>query len=1215
MDNSSIRGRYSLSTTNLSSPIAESTCLNGLSSRSKFNWGEGTISSRSRNNSQSIVDQNNSTSKNSNGIPTKVSMSPSSRIDPRTYVDIHSNGLASRIVKYHDNSTRLNRSLSMTNLYNKPGQFPVVHLKKTEQQYKAKKTKNLSMTRIAAPEKSAFHGNTLSSILRSGSIVGLQKSDEEISRENRPILHPPPTENEMAPTRSVLEVLKEISRKRINSDEMDGTELTKKQCKEPEQDSTSNNGQRTQSKRQREITHPSTFNAQISPEQQVIKKRMCNYNNDILSSLSSSMASVNKKKMMDMQSQKRTASDVGGLNGSSTSFSDFEVSRSEKHRCIGNYEMQQPTTTKYTSVTPLPSAPIQNTNELDSNTRGGIVTRRASEPALTNTKPKLTLFNKDYDETPIINNNTYTKEDGELSGIQFVKPKKSSSISSGGTLLMEKTKKSKLALMLSGLKGELDEEDEVDSVIPKDDKQKITEPPVSTQITSVASVSNSTSLFSTPTITSVASSISITSKPTETIKPAIENSGVKTTETTDGLNSFAVTSTTSTVNPIPVLSSTSNTPAQVSLPAITTSVPVLSTTSTASTNPVAGGFSFGLLNTPKTATTSATSGLSLPSSSISQAIASPLTTSAVVSTPISASGTTSISGTKPFAFGAATTQASASATPSFSFGAPTTQSQTISSTKEPSIVSTFGSPLAITKPTDSAPAVFGQSSASLQPTFSFGSLAAAKTTTNTLTTGTASPATTSALTTNLGLQKSAWNASSISAPTNTNSINGIGSFGGENASLLPQPTTTLTSTSSTGGFSFGSASSTEAPKSLFGNVGPANTTSTNSNTTFSFSAAKTPANPTNTISAFTFGAGAPAPTQSPAAVQNTALTFGATAAPAASNVTPQNIFGNTANAKPSNTFAFGASAPSVPTQNSAFSFSSSDKTTAAVPAASNSVGGFAFNNPSVNFTPVAETNKNIFGTVAPAADPKPAFNFGSSTTTNQNTDKPVVFGASTNIFGTPATSGTPQSSAFTFGSSAGEVANQGAAPTNPFGSASTTMGTAAGSNSIFGAPSGVATLPQSSTFNFGASSSNIKPEASKPTGGFVFGSTSSIGSNASKPAVDMNKTFVFGDSNTTIKPALPSATSVFGGGSGTNNGINGTTENKMFSFGTPAAGGINNTFSTARPTVNPAPAFNFGAVAPANAAPTPNGNLFAPPQGQAPTDRVIKKATRRLHKT
>lgn len=55
-------------------------------------------------------------------------------------------------MKYHEKGTRLNRSLSVNSLYNKPGQFPVVHLKKTELPIKATK-QNLSMTRIAPPGK------------------------------------------------------------------------------------------------------------------------------------------------------------------------------------------------------------------------------------------------------------------------------------------------------------------------------------------------------------------------------------------------------------------------------------------------------------------------------------------------------------------------------------------------------------------------------------------------------------------------------------------------------------------------------------------------------------------------------------------------------------------------------------------------------------------------------------------------------------------------------------------------------------------------------------------------------------------------------------------------------------------------------------------------------------------------------------------------------
>lgn len=1202
MDYSSIKGRYSLSTTNLTNPIAESTCLNGASSRSKFNWGEGKISPRNnshRNNSNSIVDQSNSNSKSSNGLPTKDWMSPISRIDPRTYVDIHSNGLASRIVKYHDNSARLNRSLSMNNLYNKPGQFPVVHLKKNEQQYKAKKTKTLSMTRIAAPEKSAFHGNTLSSILRSGSIVGLQKSDEEISRENRPILHPPPSENDMAPTRSVLEVLKEISRKRINSDEMDGTELTKKQCKEPEQDSTSNAGPRSQSKRQREITSSTALNAQISPEQQVIKKRMCNYNNDILSSLSSSMVGVTKRKMFEMQSPKRTASELAGSNHAArASFSDFSQTRQEKHRCIGSAETQQSAVGATSAHQPSPS--IQSSNELDGDARcAGIVTRRSSEPVLNRTKPKVTLFNRDYDESPVVQPEyDENKEEGDLCGIQFVKPKKSSSISSGGSLLMEKTKKSKLALMLSGLKGELDEEeDEVDAVPPKKDEPK----PV---VASVSTQSSLSSTIATPTTASAAIptqpliptcqtvSTDTASKPV----PSLVSSGLK-------LNSSTLAPITSTA---PTVSQPQPTPVlpEAAVKTVTTTV---ATPATTTSNPIAGGFSFGLLNDKsKTAPTPAVS-------AVSQAPALTLTTSTPAALP--STGTIPVTEAKPFTFGAATSQQppTTSSAPGFTFGSstvPSTNGFTIASSSAPTT----------TKAADATPApapalaVFGSSSTASATNFTFGSLAAPKTTAiNSSTTATTSLATTtSALTPSFGSLKNTWSSSTTpasSTPGLANSMNGIAAFGAGNPPTLPQTTTNST----TGGFSFGlSTPATEAPKSVFGSLPSTTTTAApTSNTTFNFSANKTPPNPTNSISAFTFGAAPSNPTSTPAAAApNTTITFGASAA-------PSNVFGNPSNTKPSNTFTFVSSAPTAavapaPTQNNAFSFSASaDKTTN--PAAGNSVGGFSFNNPATNFTPIADSSKNIFGTVAAApastgGDPKPAFNFGASSASNPSTDKPVVFGAASNIFGSPAPA-PAQNTTFTFGTSSnGGAANQNstAAP-SLFGTVSSSTNLPAPTNTMFGAAQ--AAPNPNSTFNFGSTTSNsLKPEASKPSGGFVFGSSSSLGSNTSKPAVDMNKTFVFGDTGTTtIKPVLPSSTSasVFGGGNATNSGINGAAENKVFSFGAaPAAG--NNTFNAGgQPAaVNPAPAFNFGSVAPAN-------NVVP----GKPQDRVIKKATRRLHKT
>lgn len=61
------------------------------------------------------------------------------------------------------------------------------------------------------------HVNTLSRILKCEPKINLNDLERESSCENRPILHPVSVENEIAPTPSVLDVLKEISRKRINN--------------------------------------------------------------------------------------------------------------------------------------------------------------------------------------------------------------------------------------------------------------------------------------------------------------------------------------------------------------------------------------------------------------------------------------------------------------------------------------------------------------------------------------------------------------------------------------------------------------------------------------------------------------------------------------------------------------------------------------------------------------------------------------------------------------------------------------------------------------------------------------------------------------------------------------------------------------------------------------------------------------------------------------
>ena len=116
-----------------------------------FSWGSS-WSLKARNNSSISLNNTNSSAGCNNR--TNICLNPKTKnitkIDARIAADVQSKGLASRIVKYHESGTRLNRSMSAHNLYSKPGQFPVVTLKKTELPFRATK-KELSMIHIPPP--------------------------------------------------------------------------------------------------------------------------------------------------------------------------------------------------------------------------------------------------------------------------------------------------------------------------------------------------------------------------------------------------------------------------------------------------------------------------------------------------------------------------------------------------------------------------------------------------------------------------------------------------------------------------------------------------------------------------------------------------------------------------------------------------------------------------------------------------------------------------------------------------------------------------------------------------------------------------------------------------------------------------------------------------------------------------------------------------------
>uniref|UniRef100_A0A1I8MAT0 Uncharacterized protein n=1 Tax=Musca domestica TaxID=7370 RepID=A0A1I8MAT0_MUSDO len=438
-------GRYSL-------PSAESTKLNNNTGNS-FRWGSSHFSnSRQRCNSSINLVNLDST--------------VVSKIEPRIFADVQSKGLASRIVKYHENESRLNRSMSTNSLYTKPGQFPIVTLRKTELPFRATK-QCVSMTRIVPP---VFSGSTLSGLLRSNSVVGLHKSDEDISSENRPIIHPPPTENDMAPTRSVLDVLKEISRKRINSDDSSGSEMTKKNRVGTDLLDSGTNVVNIATpaanfKRQRDSNLQDKVNVNTSfkyvdsnksPEQ--IKKRICSYNNDITSSLSSS--SKRKSKEIKRPSYQLNQTMPAYLESYETP--KLKIPKRNDHSIQDNCANRQ--SEKNISSISIAQATC------------GTVPQRSQSEGITPTetykavqKPRLTLFNKNYDTNieksqDSLENDDNLDEGSECTGIHFVKPKKLTSNSGLKNPILERTQKSKLALMLSGLRGELyDINDEVDT--------------------------------------------------------------------------------------------------------------------------------------------------------------------------------------------------------------------------------------------------------------------------------------------------------------------------------------------------------------------------------------------------------------------------------------------------------------------------------------------------------------------------------------------------------------------------------------------------------------------------------------------------------------------------------------------------------------------------------------------------------------------------------
>lgn len=268
-------------------------------------------------------------------------------------------------------------------------------------------------------------------------MIAMQNLGNPSRSDNEP-LNPASSEPDTTPTRSVLDALKEISRKRINNEELDA-ERIKKQCKDisevdspPFQNTLSDfsgsisdlmyrNPMVIQKRPRESVTQQGGQLSPQSAELEKQKKRLCTKNNEVLSSLSSSISlDTPKRKTVELNTPK-------GL--------DLNKEPPED--------------------TPVVSVPVQQPQ-----IRSGVI----KEVPQSNQVPvvkKLTLFNKKYDEKSAevdqLQNESNTKRN------RFVKPNEAEL--ENPIEVVKKVEQSKLAILLQCLAGELDDdgEDMVDS--------------------------------------------------------------------------------------------------------------------------------------------------------------------------------------------------------------------------------------------------------------------------------------------------------------------------------------------------------------------------------------------------------------------------------------------------------------------------------------------------------------------------------------------------------------------------------------------------------------------------------------------------------------------------------------------------------------------------------------------------------------------------------
>ncbi|XP_026463229.1 nuclear pore complex protein DDB_G0274915 [Ctenocephalides felis] len=1158
------------------------------------------------------------------------------RINPSLYTDVNSPGLTQRIVHYSESFQ--NERPTIEQRYKGVGQLPIVNLNRNQPR-KPPVNKSSVRIRIAPPDVSS---------------VTEQRLHMLNTDQHRPIVPSPIQESIASPTKSVLEALKEISRKRIHTQDDSeysfSEDISKRQRKES---LTRNNVSSTPfarppiSKRPRDdeshdFVDTSVF-SRLSPNDSSYKnwrpkKKQRNEVlkcNDILSSLSSS-------RHLQRENHKRKAELSPRENAKHMKLTIHNVSNIS----IGGEDDDKDN---------VEASPSPNVTNVKTATIIAVSSEDTEKPK---ESPKVKMFNKSHNKE-IISHADSSDDENDFEKMAFVKPRKEMYNHTG----LNYTEECKLKQMLNclsekglGDKLKLKRQETVDNPIPIPklvnftlEKENELVNQSSSIITNVLkpgidnnAAKTSVSSFVPPTTTSK-SNDDATPKSTISMVPPKSTTFTMPPNSTTLSPGFTLPAASKPAEKFQTVTSTSNSALNNKIQVSATSTSTLPTLTSSPT------FSFGKSN-PSAISSPLNQTLNSSSKDINSEKLLVSTSNSAPTILNSSIQSNKIAVSTPMFNSPTTTTPNLNKTPSLFGNLNTTASLTASTTSlnsdqlksnfkptilpkqdSPSINGEVKSNTGFTLPTQVKPVV-----SSSAPTFIFGNSTPQTTTSS----QTAAPqfnfvnstsTSKSGNNTLSGLSANKQEASVTSASTNnatfnfgsaTNNGGGSGSIFGANKSTVFGAATSITTSASFNAPittpAFGAtkaamnttfvATTASIPvsntPSIFGNTATTKPTFGASVTTASstFGASVTTASSTFgasvTTASSTFGASVTTASSAFGASVTTASTFGAVA-PA---TTTSSIFGAVAS-KTTASSTFGAVA-SVTTASTTFGISTKTSSATFGPSTTTSLSTFAIPTTTASTFGIPTTTSSVFGAA------KSPISFGATAT------KPNA----TSLFGNGLPSTTSKPGGFSFGNSTTNASPLGtfganSVTTATFGATTTAVsfGTAA-SPPVFGATTkasafgGATAAPAfgtaSATPTFGATTSASTFGATSATPAFgATSSTPAFGATSATSSAFGNSTAApaFGASSAT-KPAfgVSSTAPIFGGAS--NPGFGAATPAFGSSSTTPAFGaapaaappayGATTTSAPAFGTGTATVSFGAGSTNTAFNSPSASGSMF-----------------------